>query len=214
MKKDFLKLVESELDKAEITLAVKSIGDDFQKAASTLTKKTVNEIPAVVEKIKGVYGIEKGTEFNDMINNTINSTIQSLLKYKAEMDNQVLMLTGEAPDTMTSLSDMGSDADDDVAPEAEASIDDKLPKQKGLDIDKSFDNSDDVGPPLGRNVKESIDRISGRDTRSKREIIETIQLMPDKALVKMAKRDTKMLSESRRNNTNAARAEAKKRKLI
>ena len=45
MTKRYLKLLESEIEKAEITLAVRELSDRLQKMASDLSRTIVDDIP-------------------------------------------------------------------------------------------------------------------------------------------------------------------------
>jgi hypothetical protein len=152
MKKNFLHLFESELAKAEVTLAVKDVSDRLQKMASDISKISVDDVPSVVERIKVSHGVNTGNEFGKLIQEELNTLTQNILEVKSKIDDQSLVLSGDAdssdlnysdkPNDMDMDSDMDMDMDSDMGDSEESDMED-IPEPE-------------VKPVLGRKLKKSI----------------------------------------------------------
>jgi hypothetical protein len=92
----FKVLLESELEKAEIVLAVKAITDELQSMAEKISKMQVEDISAITERIKAESGTESGTEFQTSVNNILQQALSSLQDAKSSVDNEALFLSGDA----------------------------------------------------------------------------------------------------------------------
>lgn len=152
MKKNFLHLFESELAKAEVTLAVKDISDRLQKMASDISKTSVDDIPSVVERIKVSHGVNTGNEFGKMVQDELNALTQNILEVKSKIDDQSLVLSGDANSSDLDYSDTPNDMDMD------SEMDDTDMDMDDNDTDMDMDDmpEPEVKPTLGRKLKKSI----------------------------------------------------------
>lgn len=161
MKKNFLHLFESELAKAEVTLAVKDISDRLQKMASDISKTSVDDIPSVVERIKVSHGVDTGNAFGKMVQDELNTLTQNILEVKSKIDDQSLVLSGDAKssDLNYDTTSMGSDMDSDMDMDSE--MDDDMDMDSEMDAidsemgDKPMKEPEEK-PVLGRKLKKGI----------------------------------------------------------
>ncbi len=182
--KNFMKLFESEIEKAEVTLAVRDISDSLQKMASQLSGTNVDDIPSVVERIKIAHGVNKGNDFGRKISEKLNALIQQILETKSEIDDMALVLSGDAQES--DMTDMDSEPDFDVPPnndmaKDDVGMEDDIEDEMGAEPDMDID---DEGP-LGRRVKtESYHPAVKR-------LLEKCDMKKKKVVVEMYKRGGK-----------------------
>lgn len=152
MKKNLTKLFESEIEKAEITLAVRDISDKLQKIASDLSRTTVDDVPSIVERIKATHGVEAGNEFGQIVTDKIGELTDKVIEVKSSIDDRALVLSGDADS-----SDFNSK--NDMEDDEEMDFDDS--NDEDTDMGSDFENEDNDAdkmeppsePPLGRKVK-------------------------------------------------------------
>lgn len=142
------KLMESELEKAEITLAIKDVSDSLQKMASDISRITVDDLPAIVERIKVTHGVNIGNEFGQTVSDQLNTLIQEILDTKSAIDDKTLVISGDANETDIRIDDVQND----LGGEEEIDLDIEEPDGEEMELD--LDLGDDE-PSLGRRVKES-----------------------------------------------------------
>lgn len=144
------KLVESELEKAQISLATTDISDTLQKMASQLSRLSIDDIPPVIERIKAEYGIEAGNQFSASITAKLNELTQKILDTKSSIGDEALILSGDAPSGST-MADISGEEDIDSS--LDADLDAELGgEEDGIDLDMDIEDDE---PALGRKVKES-----------------------------------------------------------
>jgi hypothetical protein len=149
--KNYIKLFESELEKAEITLAIKDMSDSLQKMASDISRKSVDDVPAITERIKVAHGIQAGNKFAEDITNELNELVQAVLKVKSSIDDTSLVISGDASqEDMNSMDDF-SDTDE---PTDVVDMDDE-------EDEMSMETPDIEEPPLGRRLKTESIKHSG-----------------------------------------------------
>lgn len=152
MKKNLTKLFESEIEKAEITLAVRDISDKLQKIASDLSRTTVDDVPSIVERIKATHGVEAGNEFGQIVTDKIGELTDKVIEVKSSIDDRALVLSGDADS-----SDFNSK--NDMEDDEEMDFDDSNDEDTDMGSDFEDDDNDDdkmepqAEPPLGRKVK-------------------------------------------------------------
>jgi hypothetical protein len=147
---NYIKLFESELEKAEITLAVRDMSDALQKMASDISRKSVDEVPAITERIKVAHGIQAGNNFSQKITNELNELVQTILKVKSVIDDTSLVISGDASEEDMNAMDDFSDTDE---PEEMVDMDDEedmAPKEPEM-----------KEPVLGRRLKNESVKHSG-----------------------------------------------------
>lgn len=161
--KNLQRLIESNLEKAELVLEIKSsIVDKMQRNAELLSNMRVDILGPLVDRIKAEHGLEEAEAFKNNISGLIAHAVDTLMDVKDKISTETLRLTGDitsGPD----VSELGAESTVPAAPAAE------IP---------AFDFNDDADlPPLDepvpqdRAVKESakpqrlgmmIESVSGR----------------------------------------------------
>tara|TARA_Y100000593_G_scaffold15596_1_gene30621 strand:+ start:2496 stop:3365 length:870 start_codon:yes stop_codon:yes gene_type:complete len=142
------KLLEQEVEKAEIVIAAKSIVDELQNMIEDLGKLQNDELGAIVDQMSYQYGGDAAANFNTAVASQLETLLGSIKSAKEAVNNEVLVLTGEAPAqsdmsaTDSDLGDMGSDIEDPV---------DDLPADDLTGGDDAA--SGPVDEPLGRAKK-------------------------------------------------------------
>jgi uncharacterized protein YerC len=154
--KNYIKLFESELEKAEITLAVRDMSDSLQKMASDISRKSVDEVPAITERIKVAHGIQAGNQFSEKITNELNTLVQTILKVKSTIDDTSLVISGDASESEINSMDSFGDMDDE--PKDMVDMDDDMDSEMDMDMN---DEEPTKEPILGRRVKTENIKHSG-----------------------------------------------------
>jgi uncharacterized protein YerC len=154
--KNYIKLFESELEKAEITLAVRDMSDSLQKMASDISRKSVDEVPAITERIKVAHGIQAGNQFSEKITNELNTLVQTILKVKSTIDDTSLVISGDASESEINSMDSFGDMDDE--PKDMVGMDDDMDSEMDMDMN---DEEPTKEPILGRRVKTENIKHSG-----------------------------------------------------
>ena len=121
-------LLEQEVEKAEIVIAAKSLVDELQDMIEQLGKMQNDELGAVVDQMSYQYGADKASAFNQSVASQLETLLGSLKSAKEAINNEVLVLTGEAPaqsDMAPADSDLGDmETDTDAGTDLEAPADD------------------------------------------------------------------------------------------
>jgi len=121
-------LLEQEVEKAEIVIAAKSLVDELQDMIEQLGKMQNDELGAVVDQMSYQYGADKASAFNQSVASQLETLLGSLKSAKEAVNNEVLVLTGEAPaqsDMAPADSDLGDmETDTDAGTDLEAPADD------------------------------------------------------------------------------------------
>lgn len=110
MKQNLSKLMESELDKAELVLAAKGISDEVQTMTEKVAKLQIDELMPLVDRLKEVFGHEMADQFNSSVDGTLSSLLDLLKQSKDSIENQANVLNGEG-DLGMGYDDMNFDAD-------------------------------------------------------------------------------------------------------
>lgn len=116
-------LLEQEVEQAEIVIAAKSLVDELQDMIEQLGKMQNDELGAVVDQMSYHYGADKASSFNQAVASQLETLLSSAKTAKEAVNNEVLVLTGEAPaqsDMAPADSDLGTMDDDGEDLEAPA----------------------------------------------------------------------------------------------
>ena len=116
-------LLEQEVEKAEIVIAAKSLVDELQDMIEQMGKMQNDELGAVVDQMSYQYGADKAASFNQAVASQLETLLSSIKTAKEAVNNEVLVLTGEAPapsDMAPADSDLGDMEDDGEDLEAPA----------------------------------------------------------------------------------------------
>ena len=140
-------LMEQDLDQAELVLAAKDMVDRLQKMAEDLAAMQVEDLMPLVDAMRESFGTEQANAFSASADATLAAALETIKATREQMDQSVMVLTGEgAPmndmlgGEMPPAGDMGAEmavpAEDEFAGEEAAA---------GIE-----------GEPLGRIPKESV----------------------------------------------------------
>jgi hypothetical protein len=144
MKKNLLEsrcrklIIEGEMQNAEAALAAKDIVDRLLDIITDLGKMSNDELPALIDSIRGSFGQESAEAYQQTANQVLNDLLMTVKEKRAELEKATLVLTGDASDT-------GSDL---ALPSGE---DEEIPSDKD-----SLDGEDfgsDEAAPLGREAR-------------------------------------------------------------
>lgn len=97
-----LKLVESEIEKAEIVLATRNeIVDKLQRDAEKISNMKVDILSPLVDRVKAEHGLEAADKFRESIEGKLDLLLTTIMDVKDQISTEVLRLTGDissAPD--------------------------------------------------------------------------------------------------------------------
>lgn len=142
----FMQINESNIEKLEIVLAIKSgIADKLQRASEQLMNYSVDVLGPIVDRIKAEEGIEVAEEFQNKVKGILQHASDVVMDAKDQITNETLKLTGDVADN-PDVSDIGVDAD--------LSVDADTPNFD-MDVDASFDDIEEPVPE-DRAMKESV----------------------------------------------------------
>ena len=146
--KNLKKLLEQDLDQAELALAAKDMVVQLQDIAEDLAKMQVENLMPLVDRIKEEYGPEAGEQFNGSVESALGAALDGIKGTHEQVQDAVLVLTGEKS---AMSNDMGTD--DMSMDMGDTDMDDGL----GSDDEISLDGADAAAGPadmsLGRAVK-------------------------------------------------------------
>ncbi len=131
-------LMESELDKAELVLAVKGISDELQSVAEKVAKMEVDEIMPILDSLKAAFGPEMAESFSNVTSQNLRNLVEAIKTAKDAIGNEILRLEGAAGGG--TVNDM---AMTDMAPPAP-----EAPAAPAADMGGDMmDAGDDMGAP-------------------------------------------------------------------
>lgn len=176
-------LIESELEKAEVVLAAKSILEKLQGMAEDLAKVEANDIMPMLDGMRLTFGPELADAFNETTTAKLRQTTEAIKAAKDSIASEVAKLEGSVNGGLTN--DMGMGAQDQDAP-ALGGDDMGLGDDAGLgdmgdegmgdegmgddaamggepapemgDMDAAFDDAAEQNSAAGRARKESVER--------------------------------------------------------
>lgn len=148
----FIQLTESNIEKAEIVLAVKGeIVDKLQRQAEVINNMGVDVLGPLLDRIKAEHGVEHADSFRNNISGLLDHTVKTLMDVKDKISTETLKLTGDITNT-PEISDIGSDSLDGTG---DVSMDIDTP-DFDFEADAEFDD-DMVEPvPADREMRESV----------------------------------------------------------
>lgn len=108
-------LVESEIEKAQIVMAVNSeIVEKLQRDAEKIANMKVDILGPVVDRIKAEHGVDAAEAFRNTISNLLDQALNAVLEVKDKVYTETLKLTGDVASTPGIEEDLGLDEDDSV----------------------------------------------------------------------------------------------------
>lgn len=141
----FSKLMEQDLDSAELLLAAKDMVDRLQKMAEDVASMQVEDLMSLVDAMRDQFGVDKAEAFNASVESALQSALDNIKSTHSSVDNAIAVLSGEAPE---GANDMGAIPGGDM----------ETPAEPAPDMDMDMDGAEPAaGPddaPEGREKKD------------------------------------------------------------
>lgn len=142
----YIVLQESNIEKAEIVLAVKGeIVDKLQRQAEVINNMGVDVLGPLLDRIKAEHGLESAESFRNNISGLLEHAVKTLMDVKDKISTETLKLTGDIT-SAPGISDIGQE---------DVSLDIDTPT---FDLEADADLEDVTGgepTPIERAMKES-----------------------------------------------------------
>ncbi|AMM43862.1 virion structural protein [Pectobacterium phage vB_PcaM_CBB] len=150
---NLMQLNESNIEKAEIVLAVKGeIVDKLQRQAEVINNMGVDVLGPLLDRIKAEHGVEAAESFRNNISGLLDHAVKTIMDVKDKISTETLKLTGDitsSPD----VADLGSDAGmDDISMDVDT-------PEGDFDFEDDAELGDVALPeptPMDREMKESV----------------------------------------------------------
>ncbi|QOI71233.1 putative structural protein [Erwinia phage pEa_SNUABM_50] len=152
----FIQLNESNIEKAEIVLAVKGeIVDKLQRQAEVINNMGVDVLGPLLDRIKAEHGVPAADSFRNNISGLLDHAVKTIMDVKDKISTETLKLTGDitsSPD----VADLGSDeVIDDVSLDVDGdNFDFEADAELGAEDDLDADIMSEP-TPMDREMKES-----------------------------------------------------------
>jgi len=196
-------LREGEIENAEAALAAKDQVDRLQDMVEELSKMNNEELPKLVDKIRGSIGGEQASAYQQAASGVFSELLSAASEKKTALEQAVLVLTGDAqaeqgPKTELGLPDEGEDVLGDEA----------------TDFEPESEGDEPVPSPLGR-----APRLPAAESRkfnkalSEAKIVALSQALKATNEKKFPLRAKRLAEELRRVATIAIKEEAKAVKM-
>lgn len=202
LKESLIRLMEDEMDRAELVLAAKAILDKLQDMAEDLAKIEADDVLPLLDGIRSQFGPQYAENLNNAATDTLRSALETVKSAKEKIGQVVQgmqgIVTGDNSNDMAmnagtddeAPADLGGDMSDDTAqPDASADIDaaavggDDGSDQLAGQIDDILGSDEDNGEnPEGRTRKESVYSTNAVITEAQRQLME--QANPEEFLAK------------------------------
>ncbi len=150
---NLMQLNESNIEKAEIVLAVKGeIVDKLQRQAEVINNMGVDVLGPLLDRIKAEHGVEAAESFRNNISGLLDHAVKTIMDVKDKISTETLKLTGDitsSPD----VADLGADAGmDDISMDVDT-------PEGDFDFEDDAELGDVALPeptPMDREMKESV----------------------------------------------------------
>lgn len=105
----YIVLQESNIEKAEIVLAVKGeIVDKLQRQAEVINNMGVDVLGPLLDRIKAEHGLESAESFRNNISGLLEHAVKTLMDVKDKISTETLKLTGDIT-SAPGISDIGQE---------------------------------------------------------------------------------------------------------
>ena len=151
----YIVLQESNIEKAEIVLAVKGeIVDKLQRQAEVINNMGVDVLGPLLDRIKAEHGLEHADAFRNNISGLLDHTVKTLMDVKDKISTETLKLTGDIT-SAPEISDLGG-ADAGFGGGEDISMDIDTP-DFDFEADADLEGGDDLVEPVpaDREMRES-----------------------------------------------------------
>lgn len=142
-KSHIFSLMESEIEKAQIVMAVQNeIVDKLQRDAEKIANMKIDVLGPIVDRIKAEHGLDAAEAFRDLIASEIDQALDAVMQVKDRINTETLKLTGDISSAPDVEQDLGAE-----------------PPMDSFDMEADFTTDEpelDAEPiPAEREVKES-----------------------------------------------------------
>lgn len=152
MAKTLKQLLESNMEKAEIVLAVKGeIVDKLQRQAEVINNMGVDVLGPLLDRIKAEHGLDAAEAFKNEISGYLDTAVKTMMDVKDKISTETLKLTGDITST-PGVSDLGAGDFDNVDIGAETPSFD-------MEADAGLPDADIEPIPDDREMKESVRKL-------------------------------------------------------
>ncbi len=197
-------ILEGEMENAESALAAKDLVDRLQDTIGELGKMSNDELPHLIDSIRGSFGPEPATAYQNVANSVLSELLDFVKTKKTELENATLTLTGDASAEQTPGTDLDIPDDESMGEEGDS---DELK----LDQDELDEPSEGPKNPLGRETRmptEESRNFNKKLTEAK--IIALKEALDNTNSKKTPLRAKRLAEELRKIVTSAIKEEAKK----
>ena len=193
-------LIESELEKAEIVLAAKSITDAIQKMAENAAKMEAEDVMPLNDPIREHFGPEAADTFAEAVGQALRNLTQAISEAKNTISNEIARMQGEVVESndLEMMSDEEPSSDDDA-------VADDMPDEDS-EIEMPGDEGDSGEMEMPRFDDEDLSNAAGRARKEsavpKKKILESPDAIVARQYAKMiregksAKAAAKVLTET------------------
>lgn len=125
------RVMESEVQQAQVVLAAKDMGDRIQKMLEDVSEMQYKDLPAIVDQARGDLGTEQAESFQSQTTTVLSQLLTSLQQAKGGMDAAMGTLTGSeisvpGTDAMAEpMADVGGEEELDLSLDANLPADDE-----------------------------------------------------------------------------------------
>ena len=100
-------LKESEVQQAQVVLAAQDMVDKMQSMLEDTTEMQFKELPALVDSIRNLIGMEQATQFNTDVTGALQGLVQNLQGAKVQLETALGVVTGQPAALDTSMAASG-----------------------------------------------------------------------------------------------------------
>lgn len=133
------RVMESELQQAQVMMAAQDMVDRLQKMMEEISEMQFKDLPALTDSVKNDIGTEQATQFQTQATAALSNLLTAVQQGKSELESAQGAITGAAPAEIPGLDGEEvlpqgepNDADDaDLDIDADLEIDDQDPKALG-----------------------------------------------------------------------------------
>jgi len=110
MAKGIFKLLESEIEKAQIVMAVNAeIVSKLQRDAEKMANMKVDVLGPIIDRIKAEHGLKPAEAFRDTVMGILDQALNSVMQAKDQIYTETLKLTGDVGSQSTAEEDLESE---------------------------------------------------------------------------------------------------------
>ena len=101
------KLLENDLEQAEVILAAKDVMAKLQDMAEDLANLSARDLFPIADKMKGVFGPDAASAFEEVSQEGLTNAMNAVRSAKDSLNDAILKVEGKAP-----INDMAADEDE------------------------------------------------------------------------------------------------------